>query len=210
MKIAVCGSHGKMGKEFMRTFSSEYEIIEINRNGDCLNDVIERVELVIDFTNGQSSFLHGVISLTRDVPIIIAATGMCRNHRLTLQKIATAKEVGCIMSSNFSIGMLWIKRNINEISKYFQQITLFEEHHKSKLDSPSGTALSLCEILKISNHAVYATRGDNHFVQHKIILENDNERIVIEHTVKDRSAYMTRLGECMTDIFQLHSFIELE
>lgn len=210
MKIALCGSNGKMGKEFMRTFSNQYEVIEIHHCGPCLNDIIHDVKLVIDFTNGRSSFIHGIISLTHNVPIIIGSTGISFAQKSTLKKIADSRQVGCIISNNFSIGMQWIKQNLSDISSYFHHIQVIEEHHRSKLDSPSGTALTLQEILKIDESNVIAIRSNKYIVKHKIILENDNESIIVEHIVKNRSAYMIRLGECMKDIFRAHSYVELK
>ena len=106
--------------------------------------------------------------------------------------------------------MLWIKRNINEIAHYFQDIHILEEHHKSKLDSPSGTALALRDIMKISTHDISSIRGDQRTVRHKILMENEGESLYIEHIVKDRKAYMIQLHECIESIYQLHAYMELE
>lgn len=194
----------------MEYFQNKYELIPVDNCENCLNKIIHNVELVIDFTNSTSAFVNSVIALTHQVPIIIGTTGLSHNQKQTLKKIALKNEVGCILSSNFSIGMLWIKRNINEISKYFNQIHVIETHHESKLDMPSGSALALKEILHITNQDITSIRSNQYEVHHKIILENKYESVVIEHTVKDRNAYMIQLGECIDDIHHLHAFIELE
>lgn len=210
MKIAICGANGKMGQTCMNYFKDKYELIPVNNCDNCLNKVIFNVELVIDFTNSTSAFVNAVIALTHKVPIIIGTTGLSILQKQTLQKIANRKEVGCIVSSNFSIGMLWIKRNINEISKYFDQIHIIEEHHISKLDMPSGTALALKEIMHIADQDITSLRTNQRDVRHKILLENKYESVTIEHIVKDRNAYMIQLGECIEDIHHLHAYIELE
>lgn len=210
MKIAICGAKGKMGKTFVQYFQSTYDLIEIDSTGICLNDVIEKVDLVVDFTRAEIAFVHAVISLTHKKPILIGTTGLTTAQKATLKTIATKKEVGCMLASNFSIGMLWMKRNINEISKYFKDISIEEEHHESKIDSPSGSALSLQELLKIPLENITSIRSPKQAVRHKIILENDDETLVIEHIVHDRNAYMVKLEECMKDILKLHSYIELE
>lgn len=210
MKVIICGCKGKMGTTCLEYFKDKYELIPIDNCKDCLNHAIHKADVVIDFTNADSAFVNGVISLTHGVPVIIGTTGLSENQKETLKKIATKKEVGCIISSNFSIGMLWIKRNINEISKYFNKIQIIEEHHKSKLDTPSGSALSLQAIMNASGKDISSIRSDDHNVRHKIILENDYEYLTVEHIVKDRSAYMIQLGECIEDIHNLHAYMELE
>lgn len=199
-----------MGKTCMDYFQDKYELIPINNCEECLNHAIHKADLVIDFTNADAAFVNGVIALTHQVPIIIGTTGMSDTKRTTLKKIATRKEVGCILSSNFSIGMLWIKRNINEISKYFDHIHIVEEHHESKLDTPSGSALSLQEIMDASKTDITSIRSSQHAVRHQILLENDNESLLVEHIVKDRTAYMVQLGECIEMIHHLHAYMELE
>lgn len=194
----------------MEFFKDKYDLIPIDNCRDCLNESIHLADVVIDFTNTDSAFVNGVIALTHNVPVIIGTTGLSENQKETLKKIATKKEIGCIISSNFSIGMLWIKRNINEIAHYFQDIHILEEHHKSKLDSPSGTALALRDIMKISTHDISSIRGDQRTVRHKILMENEGESLCIEHIVKDRKAYMIQLHECIEGIHQLHAYMELE
>lgn len=194
----------------MEFFKDKYDLIPIDNCRDCLNESIHLADVMIDFTNADSAFVNGVIALTHNVPVIIGTTGLSENQKETLKKIATKKEIGCIISSNFSIGMLWIKRNINEIARYFQDIHILEEHHKSKLDSPSGTALALRDIMKISTHDISSMRGDQRTVRHKILMENEGESLCIEHIVKDRKAYMIQLHECIEGIHQLHAYMELE
>lgn len=210
MKIAICGAKGKMGKTFVDYFHSIHDITEIDSSGLCLNDVIEKVDLVVDFTKADAAFINAVIALTHGKPVIIGTTGLTDTQKATLKTIANKKEVGCMLASNFSIGMLWIKRNINEISKYFKDIHIIEEHHESKLDSPSGSALSLQHILKAPLENITSIRGSKQTVRHKIILKNGDETLVIEHAVNNRNAYMVQLGECIKDITRLHAYVELE
>lgn len=210
MKVIVCGAKGKMGSTCMEYFKDKYTLVPIDHCENCLNEVIATADALIDFTNADAAFVNGVIALTHDVPIIIGTTGLSENQKETLKKIATKREVGCIVSSNFSIGMLWIKRNINEISKYFDNIHIVEEHHKSKLDKPSGSALALQKIMNASIHDITSFRSDHHEVRHKIKLENAYETITIEHIVKNRDAYMVQLGECLEELHHLHAYMELE
>lgn len=210
MKIAVLGSTGKMGREFIAYFKDKYELVCIHSTGVQFLDVIDDIDMAVDFTRAKAAYEHGVIALTHHKPIIIGTTGLNEKQKHMLKMLARRNETGCMMASNFSIGMLWIKRNVNELSKYFEHAKIIEQHHISKLDSPSGTALSLKRILHIDPTNIIAIRRDNKEVKHRIILENENESVVIEHVVKKPSAYMVQLEECIEDIMKLRSFVEFE
>ena len=69
-----------------------------------------------------------------------------------MRSIAKKYQVGIIYAENFSIGMLIFQdiiesatKILNKFSEY--DISGFESHHREKLDSPSGTAVKLSEIL---------------------------------------------------------------
>lgn len=210
MKIALCGSSGKMGKEVLNAFSNKHEIIAVCHDDTCLNDIIENIELVIDFTNGRAAFIHGVIALTHNIPIIIGSTGMLPRHKETLKKIANCREVGCILSSNFSIGITWIKEHLKDLKPYFETIHIEEEYHKNKVEAPGGTALALKEILHLDESQITSIRGDSFAIRHNVVLSNKNESITIQHIINDRSAYMMKLGECIDEINQLKGYYEYD
>lgn len=210
MKIAICGSTGKMGRQFIQFFQQEYNLILIHSKGISLKDIIKEVDVVVDFTNAKVAYEHGVIALSNHVPIIIGTTGLSKEQKEILLLLSKHNATGCMMASNFSIGMLWIKRNINELSRYFEEGKIIERHHISKIDSPSGTALNLKRILKVNIMPIISIREDSKIVKHRITLENENEAIMIEHVVKNPSAYMIQLEECIHDVIALRSFIEFE
>lgn len=209
MKIALCGSHGKMGRVFLQTFMQEYEIIEINTEGICLNDVIDHVDAVVDFTNGRSAFVHGIISLTHDKPIIIGSTGMSEKQKETLKKVADGRNVCCLLSSNFSTGMQWLQSHIQELENSFSTIKIYEEHHTGKKDMPSGTALTLARLLHVDTKSIHALRSPSNDVKHTLVLENAYETLRIEHIIKDRHAYMRKLSQYLSILCEIKGYREL-
>lgn len=209
MKIALCGSHGKMGSVFLQTFMQEYEIVEINTEGICLNDVIDRVDAVVDFTNGRSAFVHGIIALTHDKPIIIGSTGMSEKQKETLKKVADGRNVCCLLSSNFSTGMQWLQSHIQELENSFSTIKIYEEHHTGKKDMPSGTALTLARLLHVDTKNIHALRSPSNDVKHTLVLENAYETLRIEHIIKDRHAYMRKLSQYLSILCEIKGYREL-
>ena len=62
------------------------------------------------------------------------------------------KESGLLYSSNFSLGMNYFFRIVRRAAELMNHATdydpyIHEIHHRQKVDSPSGTALTLARIL---------------------------------------------------------------
>ena len=67
-----------------------------------------------------------------------------------------------------------------------------ETHHTEKLDTPSGTAITLSEdIQKIQDEKIKitATREDNIAGTHRIIYTSTVDEIEIKHTAKNREGF---------------------
>jgi 4-hydroxy-tetrahydrodipicolinate reductase len=109
------------------------------------------VDVFIDFTipNSVIANVEAVAQIAR--PLVIGTTGWY--HQLNeVKKIVSDAKIGVIYASNFSIGMnLFFKivANAAELFDRFEQYDPFihEFHHRGKLDSPSGTANSLANIM---------------------------------------------------------------
>lgn len=206
VRIALCGSDGKMGQVFLAYFKDQYSILEVTKSKNCLNDVIEEVDLVVDFTNAIGAFVHGVIALTHDVPIIIGSTGMKDKQKETLKKIANRRNIACVVCDNFSYGILWLKQVLPDLYPYFTHMRIEEAHHRSKKDAPSGTAKAFKENLKMECDPIVSIRDDDLSVRHCICIDNEFESLCFEHVVKDRRAYMEKLKECIQTMDSLHQY----
>jgi len=86
-------------------------------------------------------------------------------------------------------------------------VAVHESHHSAKLDSPSGTAISIAKILVeniqrkctwnesfMSSHDpsqldVAATRLGHVFGQHRVIIDGPADHIILEHTAKSRAGF---------------------
>ena len=66
--------------------------------------------------------------------------------------------------------------------------TIIETHHVSKKDNPSGTAISLSNLLDKAE--IISKRDGEVFGIHEIVFEDENERIIITHQAKDRNCFI--------------------
>ncbi len=68
-------------------------------------------------------------------------------------------------------------------------IGIEEIHHNKKIDSPSGTAKTLCDILELPYDKAVSQRLGTMFGQHKIYFALKDEMIEIVHTAYSKKIF---------------------
>jgi 4-hydroxy-tetrahydrodipicolinate reductase len=211
MRIALIG-YGKMGHEIERAAVEHGETVV--KTFDIGNPVdvasLSDVDMCIEFSTPQT-VLHNVrvaIEARRD--IVIGTTGWYEQ----LPEIRkTVKESGLLYSPNFSIGvniMFRLAKAAAELMNNAPQYDPYvhEIHHRQKVDSPSGTALKLGEILlsglerksrietqslnrKIEPQELHvsSTRVGTFAGTHTVGFDSDADSIEITHTAKTRRGF---------------------
>lgn len=152
MKIAILG-YGKMGM-IIDQFATErgHEVI-LKVNADNLDDLtvasLAKADVAIDFSTPDSVLQNIQLCFDANVPVVVGTTGWYGR----LQEIKDQCTEGgntLLYGSNFSVGVN-VFFHVNKIlakimNRYPQYEVLVEEiHHTQKLDSPSGTAMSIAE-----------------------------------------------------------------
>ena len=69
------------------------------------------------------------------------------------------------------------------------QIVISEKHHESKLDKPSGTALSFAKLANLEESEIKSFREGHAGNWHKISLFNNFEELEFKHSASNRSIY---------------------
>ncbi|MEW6102811.1 MAG: 4-hydroxy-tetrahydrodipicolinate reductase [bacterium] len=228
IKLIILGCCGRMGSSIARLASEDPQIkiaglvekkqhpmIGTNLYGceisDELLDVINKGDCLIDFTSPDSLMEHIDIAKENEKVIVIGTTGLSKDQMAHMK--SASKYIPILYSSNMSFGMNVIFKLLPQVSKLLSSfdIEIIEAHHKHKLDSPSGTAKRLYEILAesrgydIEKAAVYGRKGkkkkeDNEIGlmsirlgdvvgDHTIIFGGSGERIEITHRATSRDVF---------------------
>ncbi len=158
MRIAIIG-YGKMGKEVEKAAAARGiqigSIIDLHppKNGfsEISKESLKNADVAIDFTTPKTAIenIRKVAALKKN--IVMATTGWHEQIE-EAKKIIRKEGTGMIYSSNFSIGVNVYFKIIEEAARLFNKIESYdafgyELHHNQKIDSPSGTAKSMAEIL---------------------------------------------------------------
>ncbi|MCK9225446.1 MAG: 4-hydroxy-tetrahydrodipicolinate reductase [Candidatus Muirbacterium halophilum] len=219
MKISLIG-FGKMGKMIKeKAISHGHEISSIidpfSEQADFKDITSESVcdaDVCIEFTNPDCALSNIKKLIMLDKHIVVGTTGWYKD----INKIQAAIEKsssGFVYGSNFSPGMHVFKKITDYSSKLFAKISDYdvagiEIHHSEKIDSPSGTANVLSDII-IKNNPIKQRLLTNSIDRkvaaeefqftsvrtgkvpgiHKIMFDSDADTVEISHTARNREGF---------------------
>ena len=152
------------------------------------------IDLIIDFSRPQNSIQISRFARKENIPMLIGTTGFSEDELDEINEIS--KEIPLLIAPNTSMGIALFKKILDyskEVLNVASSIEIYEQHHKEKKDSPSGTAINLKDQLKdiVPNkdiHIVSSREGDSPGM-HTIKLSFDDETLEISHKASDRSIF---------------------
>jgi 4-hydroxy-tetrahydrodipicolinate reductase len=212
MKLAIIG-YGKMGRIIESTALARNheieEIIGIDKK-EHLSDLLEdNIDVAIEFTTPDSAVYNISQCLHKNVPVVSGTTGWLQ-QRPQIDKLVEETNGAFFYASNFSIGVnLFFELNsrlAHMMAAHHQyDVEIEETHHIHKLDSPSGTAITLAEEIiknipgktewvkqaeKSRNDLVIKSiRKDEVPGTHRITYQSEEDRIEIRHEAFNRSGF---------------------
>jgi len=157
LKIALVG-YGKMGKMLAAlALQHNCEVVSIidplweGAHREINAQSVANADVCVDFTSPKVVVenISRLAALGKDM--VIGTTGW-ESEKSKVQEIVESSGVGLVYGANFSIGMNLFFRIVEvaaqEIGKFADYDAYgVEYHHRQKVDSPSGTAKALAQIL---------------------------------------------------------------
>ena len=152
MKIALIG-YGKMGQEIEKiALDRGHEvpsIYDINNIDELTPENLKKVDVVIEFSRPESAVENYMKCFQAGVPVVSGTTGWL-DRKDEVEKACNENNGTFFYASNFSLGVnlfFELNKKLAEMMKPFKEYNVFmtEIHHTQKLDSPSGTAISLAD-----------------------------------------------------------------
>ena len=206
MKIALFG-YGKMGKTIEQIALQKGHTIVLKTSGKSSLEKIIEADVAIDFSTPKAATSNIKFCLEHQIPIVCGTTGWLDNYDEIIN-FCNKCNGAFIYASNFSIGVnIFFKMNeyLAKLMKPWKeyQVTLEEIHHTEKLDTPSGTAITLAEdIIKNSdnkswnlkkakkkNIMITSKRVTNVKGTHTINYQSEIDTISIQHEAKSREGF---------------------
>lgn len=206
MKIALFG-YGKMGRMIEQiALGRGHEVVARVDIGSPEIDYAQ-ADVAIDFSTPEAAFENIKGCFIHKVPVISGTTGWldCYEQAVTL---CGELNGAFIYASNFSLGVnLFFELNsylaglMHSLPDYTASIE--ETHHIHKVDSPSGTAISLAEgiIEKSAYNSWDQNSGETHTIPiqsrregevpgiHSVTYKSHVDSIEIKHTANSREGF---------------------
>ncbi len=229
MKAIISGAGGRMGRALMESAKDfpEIEVVALWEKtghpalGKKIGGItvspsgenIPEAEVIVEFTSPRASLEHLSIAREKKISMVIGTTGFSPAEREEIRE--AGKTIPILFSSNMSFGMNLLFHILEEISKKLPpdyEAEIVEMHHRHKKDAPSGTALTLGEIIasargkNLSEVAVFgregktgernreeigihALRGGSVVGEHRVIFATEGERLEFVHTAESRLSF---------------------
>ncbi len=116
---------------------------------DSLEKVIEKGDVIIDFTFHKASLEHARINSKYGKAMVIGTTGFSKEELEEIHELAK-KHFPLVQDYNMSTGVNLLCKLVEITAKVLSEgydIEIIEAHHRMKKDAPSGTALKLARTI---------------------------------------------------------------
>lgn len=209
MNVALIG-YGKMGRiieEIALERGHQVPLIIDADNRDAITaEDLQVVDVAIDFSTPNSAIDNISLCFDADIPVVVGTTGWYADLE-RIRQLCLRGNKSLLYGSNFSIGVnvffhinTLLAKAINPYKQY--DVQLEEIHHTQKLDSPSGTAITLAE-------GIIAERDDKEKWVNNLVGEGEevipkNSDLLIEsHRIEDVPGTHTVLYSSEVDQIEL-------
>jgi len=168
-----------------------------------------RPDVLVDFTTGDAAVKNMQTAISKGVNMVVGTTGIPDDSLKSVEKSVKEKGNSAVISPNMAPGVNILFETAEKLGQLLldYDIEIMEAHHSKKLDSPSGTALRLGEILAASTGRRFvfgrkgkSTRGDEigfHSIragdiagEHTVLFAGPGERIELTHRASSRQPFV--------------------
>lgn len=201
MKIALLG-YGKMGRLIESIALREgLDVgpkldIDDNPGGSGITaSSMQGVDVAIDFSQPDAALPNIEAAARVGVNLVVGTTGWAA-ERSRVERTVLEAGIGLVYAANFSVGMnlffeihAYAAKIVSKIPQYDPYLT--EEHHRAKKDAPSGTALTLVELMKpyYANPGVASVRAGFIPGNHVVGFDSEADTIILEHRARSRQGF---------------------
>jgi 4-hydroxy-tetrahydrodipicolinate reductase len=176
-------------------------------------EAFKNTDIIIDFSRPKASLEVLYYAKKFNKNVVIGTTGFNSNQNNLIKNYS--KKIAIFKSGNMSLGINLLEYIVNILSNKIPNdyhIGINDDHHKKKIDYPSGTALMLANaVSKGKNRKIesikgkmflnkkgnlqknkinfFITRKGNTIGKHSVLFDNKIENIELKHTAFSRELF---------------------
>jgi 4-hydroxy-tetrahydrodipicolinate reductase len=226
INITITGALGRMGKILIKRISKNKNLklfsitdLKIGKKIGGIKtqknnlEAFKKTDIIIDFSRPKASIEILNYAKKLKKKIVIGTTGFNSKQNNLIKNYS--KKIAIFKSGNMSLGINLLEYIVSIFSKKIPsnyQIGISDNHHKRKVDYPSGTALMLANAVSKGKNKnlksikgrifinksgnlqknkinFFITRKDNTIGKHSVIFNNNIENIELKHTAFSRDLF---------------------
>jgi 4-hydroxy-tetrahydrodipicolinate reductase len=175
--------------------------------------VAEEFDVLIDFTHPTVTLKNLAFCRKHGKAMVIGTTGLSVAEKQLL--VEAGKDIPIVFAANFSVGVNLCLKLLDMAARVLGDevdIEITEAHHRHKVDSPSGTAVRMGEVIAdalgrdLKKVAVYGREGQTGAREretigfatvragdivgdHTVLFAADGERVEITHKASSRMTF---------------------
>jgi len=206
-RIVLGGITGKMGKFLLPGLAAHPNftvVAGIGQKDDLLNDIpiyanVDDLltdvdfDVFVDFTIYEFSLRACERMLKVGIPIVVGTTGFTKDDFDYLRNLARKTNTVGVIAPNFSLGILLLHQFSKVATKFFKHFAIYEYHHLTKHDNPSGTANYLAQTVdeqfKEPIVDVHGFRLPGVLATHTVIMSDETQKVEISHQSNNRYSF---------------------
>jgi len=184
--------------------------VEVQKNSV---NAFKKTDVIIDFSTPKSSIEILNFAKKLNIKVVIGTTGFTKKQENLIKKYS--KKIAIFKSGNMSLGINLLEYITKILSKKIPdiyKIAISDNHHKAKIDYPSGTALMLGNAVSngknknldelrgklfLNKKGNFQNKKINFFItrkgktigKHSVIYNNNIEYIELKHTAFSRELF---------------------
>jgi 4-hydroxy-tetrahydrodipicolinate reductase len=190
------GKTGSLVAEVARERGHGVRAMDINENRGAAAltaPTLAGVDAVIDFTSAEAAIENMRAVLALGCRIVVGTTGWYAQLD-AMKTIAERRGGSLLYGTNFSIGVQKLFRLTAELARLDgYTFSISETHHTTKLDAPSGTAITLKEIVEAARPgdevAVISHRVGDAKGEHIVRATSEYDVIELRHDAFSRRGF---------------------
>jgi 4-hydroxy-tetrahydrodipicolinate reductase len=198
MLLLVLGK-GKTGSQVAavaRERGHSVRVLDLRENSGAsalTAPTVAQVDVVLDFTNPDAAVENMRACLALGARIVVGTTGWY--DKLNEMKALAFRKGGALLyGTNFSLSVQELFKLTAEVAKLKgYSFHIAETHHTSKLDAPSGTAITMKEIVKAvqadAKVEITSHREGDHSGLHVLTVKGASDLIELRHESFDRRGF---------------------
>ena len=202
MRILVLGvgKTGKLVAEVAAERGHSVHVLDAKENKDAAAltaPFVAGFDIIIDFTTPEAVVSNMRACLATGAKMVIGTTGWY-DKLDDMKSLAERRGAALLYGTNFSIGvqkMLDLAKKMSAALKDSgYHFAISETHHESKLDSPSGTAITLRDAVletigSDKEVPIHATRTGEVAGIHTLEAIGHGDRLLLTHESKSRRPF---------------------